>query len=149
MFSAELRELHAPMKGTKEGEDNGPIGDLYVLEHVQIGEGVGGAQTGDGGQACMTVIKSSLGKGMRGHPLACSGGFAREEDGTNCRAEVGDGPGETCFPISSSSSSGGHDIPKAMTGWGTALNKLAVTPTYTSRSGFPLCFTLDRRHKKI
>lgn len=34
--STELGELHTPVQGTQEGKDDRPVGDLDVLEGVQV-----------------------------------------------------------------------------------------------------------------
>ena len=41
IFTTVSDKIHAPVQGTKEGEDDGTIGDLHFLENVKVrGDGV-------------------------------------------------------------------------------------------------------------
>lgn len=51
LLTAELGELHAPVDSSEEGEDDGSVGDLDVLDQVESVERRLEVETGDGVQA--------------------------------------------------------------------------------------------------
>ena len=77
LFSAKFGELHTPVQRAEEGEDDGTVGDLDMLDHVKVFQGVFDAQASDIGdtfvcqrgsrvlQAYLGWLWKLLGRGRR------------------------------------------------------------------------------------